>query len=138
MVGIVIVAHGNLSQEFINTTELITGDGISNITGISIHPDDSAKKVADKITSSIKEVDSGDGVLILTDMFGGTPSNISLSFLEAGKVEVVSGVNLPMLVHIAFNREGVSLEELGLTLQNMGRENISLASEILKGPGEHK
>jgi PTS system mannose-specific IIA component len=135
MVGIIIVAHGNLSEELIATTSMIAGENIPFITSISITPTDSTQEVADKIRSAIRKVDDGDGVLIFTDMFGGTPSNISLSFLEEGRVEVISGVNLPMLLHATLHREGASLTELGRTLQATGRENISLASELLRKNG---
>ena len=132
MVGIVIVAHGNLPSEFIKTANMILGEEIQKTISISITPKDSSDYVADQIKSAIKQVDDGDGVMIFTDMFGGTPSNISLSFLELGKVEVISGLNLPMMLQIATSREGVSLSELGTMLCITGRENISLASEYLK------
>ena len=82
--------------------------------------------------SHIEQVDSGDGILILADMFGGTPSNISLSFLEEGKVEVVTGVNLPMLIHIATRQSGTSLNQLAEEVRTYGKRSISLAGEILK------
>lgn len=135
MVGIIIVAHGNLSSEFIETTRMITNDPIPFVSAISITPHDSTHEVADKIRKAISQVDDGDGVLIFTDMFGGTPSNVSLSFLEEGKVEVISGLNLPMLLQVALHREGASLNELGQVLQAVGREHISLASDLLKKNG---
>lgn len=136
MVGIVIVAHGNLSREFIQTTQMIIGEDFLGVGAISISPSDSSTIVAEKIRAAIRNVDDGDGVLIFTDMFGGTPSNISLSFLDDGKVEVISGMNLPMMLQAAVHREGASLEELGRSLKGIGRENISLASELLKKNGK--
>ncbi len=138
MVGIIIVAHGNLPQEFIQTTNMIIGEDLPLTTAISITPTDSTNKVAAKIQDAIRNVNEGDGVMIFTDMFGGTPSNISLSFLEQGKVEVISGINLPMMLHVATNREGASLEELGEMLRDTGRENISLASDYLSKHGLQK
>lgn len=132
MVGLVIVAHGNLSKEFVHTTEIILGDDIHRISSVSISPTESSDAIEKKIRDAIKSVDDGDGVLIFTDMFGGTPSNISLSFLDEGKVEVISGINLPMMIKAVTEREGVSLVELGQALRNTGRENISLASDLLK------
>lgn len=136
MVGIVIVAHGNLPVEFIQTTQMIIGEDLPGVYAISITPSDSSNLVADKIRAAIRNVDDGDGVLIFTDMFGGTPSNISLSFLDEGKVEVISGINLPMILQAAEHREGASLSELGAALKDTGRENISLASELLKKNGK--
>ena len=135
MVGIIIVAHGNLSAELIETTSMIIDEPIPQITGISISPNDSTNDVAEKIRSAISSVDTGDGVLIFTDMFGGTPSNVALSFLDEGKIEVISGVNLPMMLQASINREGASVTELGRKLQSTGRENISLASELLRKSG---
>jgi mannose PTS system EIIA component len=132
MIGIVVVAHGNLPAELTQTTHLILGREIPAVHSISIHPSDSTESVAEKIKKAIREVDDGDGVVIFTDMFGGTPSNVSLSFLEEAKVEVISGVNLPMMLYLATHREGASLREIGRILQSTGRENISLASDLLR------
>ena len=135
MVGIIVVAHGNLSSELIATTGEISGEMLPLICSISISPDDTTGEVADKIKKAIHQMDEGDGVLIFTDMFGGTPSNVSLSFLEKGRIEVISGVNLPMMLSMATHRKGASLEELGRMMQNAGRENISLASDLLNKNG---
>jgi len=132
MIGVVIVGHCNLADELLAVVKLIAGE-TSNFTAVSFDltkpPDDSLKKVSD----AVKKVDSGDGVLILTDMFGGTPSNLSLSFLEEGKVEVLTGVNLPILIRLITLREnGHKLKALAKDLKSYGRKNICIASEILK------
>lgn len=124
-----------MSSEFILTLEMILGSPIPSIVPISIHPSDSTMAVADKIKDAIKSVDENEGVVIFTDMLGGTPSNVALSFLDEDKVEVISGLNLPMIYQVATNRETESLADLGRILQKTGRENISLASELLRGNG---
>jgi PTS system mannose-specific IIA component len=138
MVGIVIVAHGNLPAEFIQTAQMVTGEDVEKIVPISIEPTESTDEVAAKIRTAITGVDDGDGVLIFTDMFGGTPSNVSLSFLSENKVEVISGINLPMLLQLVTQRNGASLAELGKKLQLIGRENISLASDLLRKNGKRE
>ena len=132
MIGVVIVGHCNLAEELLSVVKLIAGE-VENFTAVSFDlqkpPDDSLKKVSD----AVKKVDDGDGVLILTDMFGGTPSNLSLSFLEAGRVEVLTGVNLPILIRLITLREnGHKLKALAKDLKSYGRKNICIASEILK------
>ena len=104
-----------------------------NLRAISIDINDAAEKLRDKIARGIKKVSSGSGVLILTDMFGGTPSNLSYSFLEEGRIEVLSGVNLPILVKALNSREKTALGDLATTLEAFGKKSISLASGILKG-----
>ena len=100
---------------------------------VSIDLNESAEKLIEKITEGIKQVDKNQGVLILTDMFGGTPSNLSYSFLEEGRIEVLSGVNLPILIKALNVRQELSLEEVATQLEEYGRKSISLASGILKG-----
>ena len=100
MVGVVIVTHGNMAMELIKTADFIVGR-VESITGLCVDPQASSETIRQDIEQAISNVDQGAGVLILTDMFGGTPSNISLSFLESGKIEVLSGVNLPMLLKLA-------------------------------------
>lgn len=135
MVGIVIITHGNLGAELIRAAEMIKG----RMEGVNFVSVDAIKGVEDlkkEITSSIKKVDAGEGVLILTDLFGGTPSNISLSFLKEGKVEVVTGVNLPMLLKLDA-RKGRKLSDFASLIRDYGRKNIYLASEVLnKGVGD--
>ncbi len=132
MIGVVIVGHCNLAEELLSVVKLIVGE-VDNFTAVSFDlqkpPDDSLKKVSD----AVKKVDDNEGVLILTDMFGGTPSNLSLSFLEPGRVEVLTGVNLPILIRLITLREdGHKLKALAKDLMLYGRKNICIASEILK------
>lgn len=131
MIGIMVVAHFNLAQEMVAAVELIVGKQ-QQFESVGIFPDDDMEKIRGKIIQALKKVDSGDGVLILTDMFGGTPSNISLSFLEDGKIELVSGVNLPMLIKLTSYREGKTLDELARYISEYGQKNIYLAKDVLK------
>ena len=139
MIGIVIVTHSALADEFVMATQQIVGS-VERVEPISIDPSDPLDEVQTRVKKAIKKVDTGAGVLILTDMFGGTPSNISLAFLEKGKVEVVTGVNLPMLIKLANLREEKSLQDLASYIQSYGQRNIHVASEILQrsGGGEEK
>ena len=129
MVGVLIITHGNLGYELIQAAELIKGR-MNGVLAISVDPTKGVEELKKEITSSIKKIDKGKGVLILTDLFGGTPSNLSLSFLKEGKLEVVSGVNLPMLLKLPDVREK-DLTEFAYFIKDYGRRNISLASEIL-------
>ncbi|MBA4417492.1 MAG: PTS fructose transporter subunit IIA [Syntrophus sp. (in: bacteria)] len=131
MIGLVVVAHFNLAREMVAATELIVGQQ-DQFGYVDIFPTDDMDKVKDKVVDALKKVDSGEGIIILTDMFGGTPSNISLSFLEEGKVEVVAGVNLPMLIKLISYREGKSLGELACFIAQYGQRNIYLATDVLK------
>ncbi len=131
MVGIVLVTHPNLGEEFIRSAELICGR-LPRVTTVSIETRKGVEDLRQEIAEAIRSVDSGKGVLILTDMFGGTPSNMSLAFLTEGKVEVVTGLNLPMLIKISNCREGRSLQELARMVKEAGQKNINLASEILQ------
>ncbi|HOJ71197.1 MAG TPA: PTS sugar transporter subunit IIA [Syntrophorhabdaceae bacterium] len=135
MVGIIIVAHFKLAEEMVNAVNLIVGKQ-EQLEPIGMSPNDDMENVKKKITNSIKAVDSGDGVIILTDMFGGTPSNISLSFLEEGKVEVVTGVNLPMLIKLATYRKDKPIGELARFITSYGQKNIYLATDVLKSRGK--
>lgn len=131
MVGVVIAAHGGLGQELLQTMIFIVGSA-EQMKAVTVDPSIDVQLIQKNIQKAIKEVDSGDGVLILTDMFGGTPSNISLSFLEENKVEVVTGVNLPMLIRLYQCRGGGKrLKEVAQEVVTYGRKSISLASEIL-------
>jgi PTS system mannose-specific IIA component len=132
MIGIVVVAHFNLAREMVAATELIVGK-LEQFKDVGIVPDEDVDKIRKQLIDALKKVDSGDGVIILTDMFGGTPSNISLSFLEEGKVEVVSGVNLPMLIKLATFRQGKELRELADFIAGYGKKNIYLATDVLNG-----
>lgn len=130
MVGILVITHGDLGQELIKAAELIKGK-YDGVLPVSVDSNKGVEDIKKEITTAIKKVDKGDGVLILTDLFGGTPSNIALSFLKEGKVEVVTGVNLPMLLKLDIRKEK-NLADLSYFIKDYGRKNISLASEILK------
>ncbi len=131
MTGLVVVAHFNLGREMVAATELIMGKQ-EQFSAVDIFPDDQVEKIKEKVVAAIKGSDTGDGVIILTDMFGGTPSNISLSFLEEEKVEVVAGVNLPMLIKLVAYREGKALDELADFITQYGQRNIYRATDVLK------
>jgi len=132
MVGVVLVAHCNLAHELVAVLESIVGK-VKQVQPIAFEQDFRPDAAHKKISSAIKKANSGDGVLILTDMFGGTPSNISLSFLQENEVEVLTGMNLPMLIRLITLREKkVLLSELASDLQSYGKKNICIASELLK------
>jgi PTS system mannose-specific IIA component len=130
MVGILIVTHGRLAQELVETTRIIVGKNAEHIVPITVDWNDDMSDIQKTISSAISKVDQGNGVLILTDMFGGTPSNISLSFLS-DKVEIITGVNLPMLIKIVNVGDRYSLKELAQMIHEQGKKSIYLASEIL-------
>jgi PTS system mannose-specific IIA component len=133
MIGIVIVTHSRLGEAFIEASEFILGNKPEATVSISIDLNENADKLREKIAAGIKKVNRNKGVLILTDMFGGTPSNLSYSFLEEGIIEVISGVNLPILIKAVNTRKKMELGELATTLESFGKKSISLASGILKG-----
>lgn len=133
MIGIVIVTHSQLGDALIEAAEFIIGKRPEALVSVSIDLNESADMLRRKIAEGIKKVKSEDGVLILTDMFGGTPSNLSYSFLEEGKIEVISGVNLPILIRAANKRSKVNLTKLAVKLEAFGKKSISLASGLLKG-----
>ncbi len=134
MTGILIVTHGNLGTTLIDTLEMIMGKPQENLISISIDIQQDPDNLRKRIKKGIQQVRSDNGVIILTDMFGGTPSNLSYSFLEEGQVEVISGVNLPILMKAVDSREKMSMEQLTAALIAHGKRSISLASDILKGP----
>lgn len=133
MIGIVIVTHSQLGEALINAAEFILGQQPENVVSVSIDLNENAVDLRKKIAQGIKIVNKQGGVLILTDMFGGTPSNLSYSFLEEGRIEVLSGVNLPILVKAVNSREKMELSNLAASLEVFGKKSISLASGILKG-----
>ncbi|MCB1154593.1 PTS fructose transporter subunit IIA, partial [bacterium] len=98
MVGLILVAHGNLANELLNTTAMILGEALTSAVGVPVNAMDDPESITDRIEQAIEQVNTGRGVLILTDMFGGTPSNLAISVMENGHVEVVAGMNLPMLI----------------------------------------
>ncbi len=126
-----MVTHPNLGDEFIRSAELICGK-LPNLVTVSIDTRKGVEELRRGIAEAIKRVDVGEGVLILTDMFGGTPSNMSLAFLSEGRVEVLTGLNLPMLIKISNCRQGRTLKELAKMVKEAGQKNINLASEILQ------
>jgi PTS system mannose-specific IIA component len=131
MIGVVIVTHCGLGSELINTAEFILGR-IPGIIAVTIDAQASADIIRAGVEAGIKKVDHGDGIIILTDMFGGTPSNISLSFLAADQIEVLTGVNLPMIIKLIQSRERLELGELAKSVGEYGRKSINVASEVLK------
>jgi PTS system mannose-specific IIA component len=133
MIGIVIVTHCQLGEALIGAAEFIIGSQPGSLESVSIDLNENAEKLRNKISQGIKKVKGQEGVLILTDMFGGTPSNLSYSFLEEGRIEVLSGVNLPILIQAASMRNKMKLDELAANLESFGKKSISLASGILKG-----
>ena len=131
MIGLLIVTHCDLGKEFLNAAEFIVGN-MNDAQVVSITQSTDSEEIRKTIESKISELDKGKGVIILTDMFGGTPSNLSLSFLKRGKVEVLSGVNLPMVIAIAQNRTDMKLSELAAKAQEAGKMSISLAGKLLE------
>ena len=133
MVGIVIVTHSQLGDALIEAAEFIIGSRPNGMVSVSIDLNENVDKLREKIAEGIKKVDQSKGVLILTDMFGGSPSNLSYSFLEEGQVEVISGVNLPILIKALDAQEDMELSQFAESLEAFGKKSISLASGILKG-----
>jgi PTS system mannose-specific IIA component len=133
-IGVVLVTHYRLGEELLQALRLIVPDA-PEFQAVSIGPAQGVDEMRGAIAAALQKVDQGAGVLILTDMFGGTPSNISLSFLKDHLVEVVTGVNLPMLIKLATGVEPQPLEELATFIKEYGRRNISVASEILPDAG---
>lgn len=134
MIGLLIVTHSNLGREIINAAEFIVGR-VEATDAVSITETTDSEGIHKRIQKKVKALDHGQGVLILTDMFGGTPSNISLSFLKEGQVEVLTGVNLPMVLAIARNRSDLKLSEVAKTAEEAGKMSISLASKLLMDSG---
>lgn len=132
MIGIVVVSHGKISEEMVNATKRIIPDA-KHLFGVAVESDDPPEQIRRQIGKAIETVDSGNGVLILTDMFGGTPSNICLSFLDLNNVEVLSGFNLPMLIKLA-NLKGIrNFKDTVTFIQQYGQRNIVIASSVLDG-----
>ncbi|WBX85080.1 PTS sugar transporter subunit IIA [Sphingosinicella microcystinivorans] len=130
MIGIVLVTHGRLAAEFVAAMEHVVGPQ-KNVASICIDADDDMEVRRADIAGAVKTVDTGRGVVILTDMFGGTPSNLAISLLSGGHVEVIAGVNLPMLIRLASVRGEMKLAEAVEAAQEAGRKYISVASKIL-------
>jgi PTS system mannose-specific IIA component len=131
MIGLLIVTHCDLGKEFLNAAEFIVGR-IPAVDVISITQTADSEEIRKQIEEKIEKLNKGEGVLILTDMFGGTPSNISLSFLKKEMVEVLTGVNLPMIISISQNRQSLELSKLAEKAQEAGKMSISLAGKLLE------
>ena len=132
MIGLVLVTHGRLAEEFRNAVEHVVGPQ-ENFETVSIGADDDMEKRRRDIVDAVARVDHGSGVVVLTDMFGGTPSNLAISVMEAGRVEVIAGMNLPMLIKLSGARKG---DDMALALQEAqmaGRKYINVASHVLNG-----
>jgi PTS system mannose-specific IIA component len=130
----VIVSHGQVASELLSAAETIIGN-IGHITAVSIGWHDDVEAAKNEIGRAIERVSEGGGVLLMTDMFGGTPTNIASMFLQAGETEMVTGVNLPMVIKLASQQGGESLEEVARLVRDQGRHGIYLAGELLAGGG---
>ena len=130
MIGLVLVTHGRLAEEFVVAMEHVVGKQ-DRIATISIGPEDDMEGRRADIATAIREVDSGRGVIVLTDLFGGTPSNLAISLLEAGKVEVIAGINLPMLIRLGGARKTMKVTEAVAAAREAGKKYITVASEVL-------
>jgi PTS system mannose-specific IIA component len=130
MIGLILVTHGNLAEEFVHAMQHVVGrqDGIATVC---IGPNDDMERRRREIADAIKAVDAGQGVIVLTDLFGGTPSNLAISLMKAGKVEVIAGINLPMLIRLAKARGCMTVGEAAIAARDAGRNYITIASEYL-------
>ncbi|RFC68565.1 MULTISPECIES: PTS sugar transporter subunit IIA [Mesorhizobium] len=132
MIGLVLVTHGRLAEEFRNAVEHVVGPQ-ERLATVSIDADDDMEQRRQDIVEAVAAVDNGSGVIVLTDMFGGTPSNLAISVMEAGRVEVIAGVNLPMLIKLSSIRKGNDLAKAIEEAQMAGRKYINVASQLLAG-----
>jgi len=130
MIGMVLVTHGRLAEEFVAATEHVVGPQ-QDILAICIGPDDDMDLRREEIIDAARQVDSGAGVILLTDMFGGTPSNLAISILEKDRIEVIAGINLPMLIRLASMRADSTLDEAVQAAETAGRKYINVASSVL-------
>jgi PTS system mannose-specific IIA component len=130
MIGLVLVTHGRLAEEFVTAMIHVVGPQ-DRIATISIGPDDDMEERRADIAAAIGAVDSGRGVIVLTDLFGGTPSNLAISLMERGRVEVIAGMNLPMLIRLGSARKSMKVVEAVAAAREAGRKYISVASEVL-------
>ncbi len=130
MIGVVLVTHGRLAEEFIEALEHVVGPQ-KNMAAVCIGPEDDMERRRHEILDRVAKADEGEGVVLLTDMFGGTPSNLAISVLDQGRVEVIAGVNLPMLIKLASLRNGESLATVVAQAQQAGRKYINIASQLL-------
>jgi len=130
MIGLVLVTHAGLAGALRASAEMIVGT-LDDCASVEVAPDERADEIMSRVTAAVKAV-STDGAVIMTDLFGGTPSNMAMSFLKEGCVEVLTGVNLPMVIDFCSKRERLPLTELAAELQRSGREGIIVAGEFLK------
>lgn len=130
MIGLVLVTHGRLAEEFVVAMEHVVGTQ-ERIEPISIGPEDDMESRRADIAAAIAKVDDGHGVIVLSDLFGGTPSNLAISLMEAGKVEVIAGINLPMLIRLGSARKAMKVTEAVAAARDAGRKYITVASEVL-------
>ena len=130
MIGLILVTHGKLAEEFVRAMEHVVGrqDGVVTIC---IGPNDDVEKRRREIADALKQVDNGEGVVILTDLFGGTPSNLAISLMQSGRIEVIAGINLPMLIRLAGARKNSTLAQAVVAARDAGRNYITIASEFL-------
>ena len=132
MIGLVLVTHGKLAVEFRSALEHVVGPQ-TQIETVSIGPDDDVERRRQDILNAVGRVNDGSGVILLTDMFGGTPSNLAISVMDTGRVEVIAGVNLPMLIKLASVRGDNDMERAVADAQESGRKYINVASQLLQG-----
>lgn len=130
MIGLILVTHGELAVHFVDAMEHVVGPQ-KQLASVCIGPNDDMEQRRQDIAQKIEEVDSGSGIIILTDLFGGTPSNLAISLLERGRVEVIAGINLPMLIRLASARGLMSIEDAIEAAQQAGRSYITIASDFL-------
>jgi PTS system mannose-specific IIA component len=130
MIGVVVVSHGKLARELVAATEHVVGEQ-RRFRAISIEPDDDMDQRRTQILETAQACDEGKGVIILTDMFGGTPSNLAISVMTQGKIEVIAGVNLPMLIKLSEVRDTMAMDQAAEAAQDAGRKYISIASKLL-------
>jgi PTS system mannose-specific IIA component len=130
MIGLVLVTHGRLAEEFVVAMEHVVGKQ-ERIEPISIGPDDDMEARRADIAAAIGRVDEGRGVIVLSDLFGGTPSNLAISLMEAGRIEVIAGINLPMLIRLGSARKAMKVTEAVAAARDAGRKYITVASEVL-------
>jgi mannose PTS system EIIA component len=137
MIGVVVLTHGHLATELLNAAETIVGD-LPRFTAVSIGWHEDVQDAREEIAQAVLRVQADGGVLLLTDMFGGTPSNLGITFLETGRVEVVTGVNLPMLIKLATAPDRADVLTLARDLREHGREAIRVASDLLRADHEDR
>ena len=130
MIGMILVTHGNLAEEFVHAMQHVVGRQEAVAT-VCIGPNDDMERRRKEIAEAITAVDSGEGAIVLTDLFGGTPSNLAISLMQPGKVEVIAGINLPMLIRLAKARRCMGVKEATAAARDAGRNYITVASEFL-------